>query len=252
MSTFASWMVVSCVAAASLLTAQDKPLPSAGGGAAADASARPQVPSGLVIGVVDLGKAFDVYPRTIKERERLQKLAGSYDEQIQGVTKRIEELKALLPLLKEGTRERNQKQLEYELALKQRQGLAQLFGDELQAEQMRMQLSIYEDLETAVARLAKDRGVQLVLRLDATKVDAATEGDKSPLKQVQSRLMTIEARQVLFAGEQLDLTPALIKMLQVPLEPAPGEAPPAPAGNGKDKDGGRPPHDGRQQAPGGQ
>jgi Skp family chaperone for outer membrane proteins len=217
MSILRSCAAAASIAVAPLVPAQDQKPPAPSADAAVEASARPGAGRGLVVGVVDLGKAFDTYPRVVKERERLKKMHDSYDEQIQQVSKRIEEIKGLIPLLKEGSRERSQKQLEYELALQQRTGLSKLFNEELGAETMRMHLSIYEDLEAAIGKLARDRGVDLVLRLDDADLQAQSDGEKS-MKQVQNRLVTFERRQVWFATAQLDLTSDLIKMLQVPLE----------------------------------
>jgi Skp family chaperone for outer membrane proteins len=193
---------------------------------------RPVAPAGLVVGTVDIGKAFDLYPRTIKERERLQKIADGSKQQIDEITKRIEELKGSILVLAEGSFDREVKQLDLETAMQKRQGLAKMLGEQLQLEQMRMQLSIYEDLDAAIARLARDRGVHLVLRTEVKDTTATDPADKSP-KTVQGRVFAFERRQVWFGAEELDLTSDLIKLLQVwPLEPA-KPAPAAPLGDGK-------------------
>lgn len=227
MSTFRSRCLLFSTLLLPALPAQDgkapPPSPAATTGTA-EATAKRTTASGLVVGVVDLGKAFDLYPRTVKEREKLQKLADSYREQISGLEKRMDEVKALLGQLKEGTRQRAQAALELELAQAQRRGLIQLADDDIQQETLRMQLAIYEDLEKAVQQVAKDKGVHLVLRIDAE--DAALgDADKNSPKQVSGRLRAFEMRQVLFASEELDLTASLIKLLQVPLEPVKPEAP---------------------------
>lgn len=241
MSILRSCCTALCAVFAPLLPAQDgsgQPVRAATGEQAAEASAKAPPRAGLVVGVVDLEKAMELYPKALKERERLQKLKESYDEQLQQVTKRLEELKALLPALREGTMERARKQLELEQAMQARQGLAKLLEADLQLEDMRVLLAIYEDIEIAVAQLAKDRGVHVVLRLD-TQQEKPDDGDKLAPRQVQRRLEVFDRRKVWFAAEELDLTPALIKMLQVPLElpksAAPkGDEPPAPQGGGKD------------------
>ena len=227
MSMSRCWMALVCAAVVSVLPAQEK------------APSRPVGPAGLVVGIVDFGKAFDLYPRTIKERERLQKLADSSREQVDKVSKRIEELRGLIPLLKEGSIERDSRQLELELAMQERQGTAKLLNDQLQGETMRMQLSIYEDLDAAVVRLAKDRGVHLVLRSEVKDTGVPEGADKTSPKVVQNRVFAYERRQVWFAAEELDLTADLIKLLQVwPLDTgaqadkgAPPATPPAGAGD---------------------
>lgn len=228
-----------CVSFVSLLPAQDGKAstgstppsstpPSSGqanSGQPADAAAKKATPTGLVVGVVDLGKAFDLYPRTIKERGRLQQIAKSFDEQMKEIERRADELKATIQGAKEGSREQKQKILEYELTLQQKRAQAQLFDEELQAERSRMQLAIYEDLDGAVKQLAKERGLTLVLRIDVDEKDPA---DKQDQKQRNSRLRAFDARSVLFAADELDLTQPLIKMLQT-YDPT-KDAAPAPGG----------------------
>jgi Skp family chaperone for outer membrane proteins len=209
MSKLFSFLVLLSVVLLPLLPAQEggsKPAP-------ADAAAKRATPPALAVGVVDLGKAFDLYWRTIKERERLQRLAQSFDDKMKEIEQRADELKATIANLKEG-RDRSQKMMEYELAMQLRRGQAQLFEDEMRAETARMQLAIHEDLEAAVRQLAKDRGLHVVLRID---VDDKTLDDKGQ-KQLVNRVRQYEMRQILYAADELDLTPALVKMLQVPLD----------------------------------
>jgi Skp family chaperone for outer membrane proteins len=188
-------------------------------------------PTGVVIGVVDIGKAFDTYPRTIKEAQRLKQVAEAMQEEVRRVTSRIDELRATIPLLKEG-RERREKQLEYDLALRQREGMSTLFNEEMDAEAMRVHLSIYEDLEGAIAQLAKERGVHLVLKINAGALQADKGDGDDPRRSLRMRHEQFRERQVWFAAEEVDLTSDLIKMLQVPVDrgPAPA-APPGPRGD---------------------
>jgi len=239
-------MAAVCAAVVSVLPAQDNAAPAAASRAAATADGsppservhRPMPSTGLVVGIVDLGKAFDLYPRTIKERERLQKLADNARDQIDKVSKRIQELRGTIEILKEGSFERDAKQLDLELAMNERQGLAKLLNDQMQLETMRMQLSIYEDLDAAIQRLAKDRGVHLVMRTEVKDTAPPENGDKASPKSVQNRVFAYERRQVWFAAEELDLTADLIKLLQVwPLESS-KDAPASPPSAGDDKAGG--------------
>lgn len=196
-----------------------------------DGKPKPVAPQTLVVGTVDFDKAFNAYPRTAKEHERLQKIADGSKKQVEQLTARIEELKASIATLAEGSFEREAKQFDLEMAMQQRQGLAKLLGDQLDAERMRVQLAIYEDLDAAIQRLAQDRGVQLVLR--AEPMPPAPGADKASLRDVRERVITFERRQVWFAAQQLDLTADLIKLLQVwPLDDGKDKpkAPAAPAG----------------------
>lgn len=227
MSISRCWAVLLWAAVVSVLPAQDKPAP------------RPVAASGLVVGVVDMGKAFDNYPRTLKERERVQKLADSWRDEIDRVSKRIEEMKGSILVLKDGSPERERKQLELELTMQERQGLAKLLSDRLQVEQMRMHLAIYEDLDAAVTQLAKDRGVHLVLRTDTTDTATPDGADKDTAKVVEKRVIAFERRQVWFAADAIDLTSDLIKLLQVwPLDKAGGTSAATPAGGDRGGNGG--------------
>ncbi|MBX3464852.1 MAG: OmpH family outer membrane protein [Planctomycetes bacterium] len=193
-------------------------------------ASRPAGSTGLVVGTVDVNKAYDLYPRTQKERERLKKLADGSQAQIDKVSRRIEELKASVMVLNEGTLEREAKQLDLEMAMAERNGLAKLLGDQFEFEQLRMRLAIYEDIDAAITHLARDRGVHLVLRLKPAE-RANEAADKTP-KAVQGRVLEFERREVWFAADELDLTSDLIKLLQVwPLQPARDGA--TPLGDGK-------------------
>lgn len=210
-----------------VLTAQDGAAPRPGGVA------------GVVVGTIDFGKAFDAYPRTAKEHERLRQMAETSQKQIDQYKQRVDELRASLQVIAEGTFEHEMKQLDLEGAMRDQQNLAKLLSDQLELEQMRVQLSIWADIEAAVAQLAKDRGVDLVLRADPIP----PLPEKARPRDVRNRAIAFDQRQIWFAASRLDLTSDLIKLLQVwPLdggrksatEQAPAERPAA----GKPADGG--------------
>lgn len=185
----------------------------------ADASASKQgkdsaVPA-LTIGVVDFAKVFEFYPKAIKERERLKALNNSFSEQMDAMSKRIQELKDQVGLYPEGSLQARMKRLELEGLMQQGPALAKVFNEQLQLEHMRMEVQLYEDVEIAIGKLVAGRGVQLVLRKMATLPLRAD--DESP-SDIQNRLVAYERRHVWFAATEIDLTAEVIKMLQVPLE----------------------------------
>lgn len=235
------WIAAALAAAASLLPAQDKPAAApaaAPAPSAAPAEASAKTRAQLTIGVVDLDKAFSLYPRAIAERERLQAMSKGFREKVEAVTKVINQLREDLALLKEGSDEYEWKQYERSEALKRREALNNLLKIQFDREREKYLVAMYEDLEVAIAEVAKARGVQLVLRLSPTP--EPEDGQKDVQKQ---KLMNYEMRQLLYAGDEVDLTAAVIKFLQVPLEPrkpapkpdaGPGKAAPSKDAGGKD------------------
>ncbi len=180
----------------------------------ADAAARTR-PVAPTIGVVDIVKVFDQYPKAIKERERLGKRKADYDARIDQLNKRLDEIKATIPTLKKDSLEYRLKVAEYRGGLQQREDLGKVFGEEYQLEMMRSDLDLFADIEFAVAQVAKDRGLQLVLR--TYEVPGPGEGDDE-VRMLQVRSSAFDRRQVWFASGDIDITPAVIKFLQVPLD----------------------------------
>jgi hypothetical protein len=137
------------------------------------------------------------------------------------------------------------RQLKFELdiARQQHQFLFKSMREKLDIEEERARLEVYQDAERAVAKVARARGVQLVLR--TYDLGAPIDPAKASPKAIAARLQGIEVRQVWFAGEQVDLTSDLIKEMMVPIEaPKPNaadaNAPPAKADDSKGKpNGGR-------------
>lgn len=224
-----TWMAAAFAVAANLLPAQTTP---ANGQKPADAVAR--AAQGVAIGVVDLDKAIELYPKAIAERERLQAMSKSFSAEIDGMSKQIEALRGDLALHKEGTSQREAKEFELGMALKQREGFANLRKGQFDRELEKFELMIYQDLEVAVAEVAKMRGVQIVLRVRAAP--SPEDAGKDVGNAQKQKLATFDRRQVWFASDEVDLTPALIKYLQVPVDP-------------KKVDAGKPPQDPAKQAP---
>ncbi len=233
MANFRIVPFAACLSVCGLLAAQDgKPVANEANATKQGAvPARPAVMP--LIAVVDFAKVLEVYPKAVAERERLSGLRKTFNEQMDALTKRIEELKLQLPLYPEGSREQAMKQLDLETMLQQRPALAKLLNEQLQIEEMRMEVVLYEDVEIAIAKVAKDRGVQIVLRMLSDLPDR--KDDASP-KEIQARVVAYDRRQVWYAAPETDLTPHVIKFMQVPLErakaPAGDNKSGAPQGNG--------------------
>lgn len=226
------WIVAAFAAVVSQLPAQDKspvsgsPVPVAQpvgsqavgsqpvGAQPVDAAARAK--NAPMIGVVDLDKAIELYPKAIAERERLQNLSKQLSERINGLTKQIDQIKAEMTVLKEGSDDREDKEYELAQALKNREGTANFLKSKFDRQLEKFELMIYQDLEAAVAQVAKASGVQIVLRVRPSPgfEDAAKEGSNAQ----KQKLASFDRRQVWFASDEVDLTPALIKLLRLPVE----------------------------------
>lgn len=209
------------------------PAPAAPGtGQPAEASARAKAP--LIVGVVDIDKAVDLYPKAIAERERLKQLSNSLADRLDAVQKEIDQIRADIGTYKEGSDKREWLQ-QYELPERQKrkEALRQLARMQMDRETAKFNLMMYEDVEVAVREVAKARGVQIVLR--SSSVPGVEELPKSDDLVLNARLRAYDQRQVWFASEEVDLTPAVIKLLQVPVE-SPKDAS-GKAGAGKPGDG---------------
>lgn len=166
------------------------------------------------VGIVDFVKIVDAYPRAIEERKKIDELRKQQLTILDAEIKKAKEMQLKLGDLQRGTSARDLK--EHELRLKEQDidGMKVLFERETRRRIEEFYNSIYGDLERAVAIVAKDRGVQLVLRAHPDIDDGSME----------SKARVFEARIVWYAAEELDLTPAVVALLQVPLPPDPKSA----------------------------
>jgi Skp family chaperone for outer membrane proteins len=214
-----NWMVAALVATASLLPAQDNKVPAV---QPADATA-PKKAAQITIGVVDLSKVIDVYPKAIAERERLQALSKRFSAEIDALSKQFDALRSDLSLLKEGSEKRETMEFELRMLSEQRKGLAELRKNQFDRELEKFELAVYQDLEVACAEVAKARGVQVLLRTQSTPSfeDGAA---KDPVSLQRAQLQAYDRRQVWFASDEVDLTQALIKYLSVPVDAKPADA----------------------------
>ncbi|MBM4062075.1 MAG: OmpH family outer membrane protein [Planctomycetes bacterium] len=181
---------------------------------------------GVAVGVVDLDKAIEAYPKAIAERERLQALSKSFTERLDEAGKQIDQLRDDLKLLKEGSPQRDLREFEFTSAVKNREALASFLKAQFDRELERFELAIYQDLEVAVAEVAKLKGVQIVLRVRATPSAAEARDAATAQKQ---KLAVYDRRHVWFASPEVDLTPALVQYLQVPVEAKPPASKPVEA-----------------------
>lgn len=228
-----SFLAVACLAVVSpFLTAQEgmpvKP-------PAVDAAAPKAQANAPLVGIVDLAKAIEQYPKWIELQAKLDTLEGQVRERMKQMDTRVDDLRNAVQITSPESDERKRAQFELELAQQERQFVAKSMYEKVDLEQQRALLAVYEDLEKAVPAVAKARGVSVVLRVLQSPKLPADVPPQSP-RGVGIRLRAHEGRQVWYADAELDLTPDLIKYLMVPREAKPADgssANGAPAGSGK-------------------
>lgn len=193
----------------------------------------------ITIGVVDLDKAIDRYGLAVRERERLQKLSEQFNDELKTLTQAIDELRGQMSLLKPGSIDYDQKDLELRLAMNQREGLAQLRKKQFDRQLEIFELEVYLDMEFAVARVAADRGVAVVVRAQNV-IDLEPQEGEDPASLQKAKLMQFNRRTVWYTSPEVDLTPYVIKYLQV-FDPRAERKKAAEAAARSDGDGKQPP-----------
>jgi Skp family chaperone for outer membrane proteins len=209
-------IAVAALCATPFLSAQDKQTPAP---TAVDAAAKSSAVATPVVGIVDLVKAFEQYPRWIKLNGELKKKGEAAKGQLEEMTKRIDELRASMEVLGQDSEERREIAMRVEILQQQRQGTGKWLQDKLQIDEARAMILVYEDLEVAIKKVAKARGVALVLRVHEVGNSGGEVAKMSPLS-VERRIRAYEARQVWHADDSIDLTADVIKLLMVPLDDA--------------------------------
>lgn len=171
-------------------------------------------PFAASIGVVDLDQAIDQYALAVQERGRLQQLSGQFNDELDGLTRRIDEIRGQMSVLKQGSSTYEDKEFELRGLMRTREDLAALRKRQFDRELEQFELAIYEDMEFAIAQVAKDRGIDVVLRVQNT-IDLSPDEQKDADGLQKAKLMQFNRRSVWYTSNQVDLTPFLIKYLQV-------------------------------------
>jgi Skp family chaperone for outer membrane proteins len=185
----------------------------------------PPARASSAIGVVDFTKVIATYPRAIQERKRLDDSFKERQASLEGDERKAQETRQQRDLFQKDSSEWRFKDLELRLAVQALEGKRAIFQEELRQQREQFYVNMLEDMQQAVAIVAKERGVALVLRTHNDLLDGSTE----------SKARVFEARVVWYASEEVDLTPAVIKLLQVPL-PKPTEAAGSSRSDGPSKD----------------
>ena len=198
------------------LPAQESGKPKSGVPAEAAAKGAPAAP---LIGVVDLVKAIQQYPKYVTGNVDLDNKRKAATADLDELKKTIDEKRAAASMVPQDSEEWRERQDQIELLQMQGKALLERYNRRIEIEEMRHLFAIYQDLEVAIEKVAKARGVSIVLRTHAMedpKVDLA----KMTPKSLKGRLNMFDMRQVWYANDQVDLTEDLVKLLMVPLEDA--------------------------------
>lgn len=171
---------------------------------------------GMVVGVIDVIKAVEQYPRYIKLRAELETSIGQYEAQLQEMSARVDELRGTVQVLAEGSPERAEKEFEYKLALQTQDYRRKAYRERMQLQDLRNTLSVYEDLEYVIGVVARRKKVGLVLTKQDIVPAAGPIADLAS-GEVQARVKAYDRRQVWFASKELDLTGDVIKELMIPV-----------------------------------
>ena len=247
MSTSSTFAAALLAGVCPFLVAQEAP--SSAKSAPADAAAVRTPANPPLVGIVDLAKAIEQYPRWIELQARLDGMEKQVRERMKQQETRLEDLKGAIQITNPDSDERRQAQFQLEMAQQERQWLAKTLFEKLDVENQRALLMVYEDLESAVPIVAKARGVMIVQRmhdLGPAKEDIEVMAPNT----LQRRLRAFEVKQVWYAAPEVDLTADLIKYLLVPREDGKaGKAgktdPGAGAGNAASKPGAAPQQGGK-------
>ena len=141
-----------------LLPAQDRPAnanPTSPAEAASKRTAgNPVTVANLTIGVFDMGKAFEQYPRWVKLKAQLVELQASCSDEMKKMERRLDELKGTIAVLSAESEERKRAEFDYEMGLQQKRWLAKSLQERLDLEEARAMVTVFQDVEEYIARVA--------------------------------------------------------------------------------------------------
>ena len=213
MSTQHLFAVACLLAAGPFLSAQDASAPAKPAASASEAAAGRNKPAAPLVGVVDLDKAIENYPRWIEMQERLKAMSKQAEDRMKQFQAKLEDARGAVKITNPDSEDGKQAQFQLEITQQEGKFLYNTLNEKLDAEQQKAWLAVFEDLEKAIPVVAKARGVSIVLRVHPVpQPPAGITGQRA----TTGRLRAFENKQVWFASEEVDLTPDLIKYLMVP------------------------------------
>jgi Skp family chaperone for outer membrane proteins len=176
--------------------------------APAATSAAQAAPQKIAVGVIDFVKLFEAYPRVAEDRRQYDEFRKQRRTMFDDEKKKVEDLKLGLEIEKKNTANRAIKELEIQAMMSRLEGLQKILETEMRMKLEDLQVAWFEDAQRAIAIVAKERGISIVLRI------LADNGETT-----RDKVSIFEQRAVWYAGAEVDITPFVIRLLQVPLPP---------------------------------
>ncbi len=159
----------------------------------------------MKIGVVNIETVFDKYNRTAEYRKLLENEQKRLKIKLEEIKKNIETLQDEINLLDKDSELRSEKKLEldrlrseYELRIKSGNEILRKKGDE-------QVNKIYKDIRDTIDMYAKENGYTLIFKIDPVLPDSTAN-----MPDVTEQ---INFRSVLYAHASLDITGAILKIL---------------------------------------
>ena len=156
------------------------------------------------IGVVDAIAVINAYPAAIAGQAALQKLDADFRAEMNLHDQKIQQLEMDIQSLENGTQDQRLKTLQLDQAKRYAQGLINLHLERMQGETTQFTVDMYEDFWAAVDKVAKAKGLQVVLR----------KREYDPTIPAELRRASNDRRTVLYAAPELDVTQDVINMLK--------------------------------------
>src|SRR5262249_25170007 len=132
-------------------------------GAAAD-KARAQAPQQMLVGVVDLNKIIDAYPKAQAELKLVDEQKNGFQQKLDEDQKRIADMAAQRDMYAKGSLKYKLADLDCQAAVQSLQARAQLFKEELRQQRQEFAVGWFMDAQRAIRQIALERNLTLVVR----------------------------------------------------------------------------------------
>lgn len=170
--------------------------------------AAPVADAGLVaqVGVVDVDKVLDGYPKAREMKQRLAGMESEMNATLQQYKDELTQLKLEVDGWDQFTTQWADAQAKFEGKKAEAQSRRELLDRTLLFETYKVRDSLYRDIDRAVQELARKRKLLLVLPVFTVR-------DDEPL---ETRVPKMASRSVLYHESTLDLTEDVINLLMSP------------------------------------
>ena len=158
----------------------------------------------LHIGVINLTRIWDGYQKQAYLNGKLTQLSKTKESALQEKVEEITQLRQKIQLLASGSAQREAAEQELQQVQIESRTLAQLSDQEVRRKYIEYWDIVYNDIRTAVARLAETEGYDLILK----QVDMGEHTVNSQVLQGK-----IHGLAVMYARADLDLTDTVLVIL---------------------------------------